>query len=119
MCSGNTGISANEILSGDWAPVRTGTVVSQALDVSAAISVNVVGTGGVTIAALTSGQPGQIVTINNTAPGAGNVTLVNSATTLQLAGSTDLTLTPKSSVTLMMMNSVAPVLWREISRAIA
>lgn len=111
--------SGTELFQGAGAPIRTDTVSANNLNARGGKYVSVDGTSGVTINALINGIAGQQLTIYNSAPGAGNVTLTYSATTLQLAGSANLVLTPRSTVTLVSTGSVAPILWQEIGRKMA
>lgn len=117
----NYGLSSNEIFQGPGAPIRAATVASGILDVGGAVLLQVDGTAApsiTTLRAQTGVQPGQTVSVTNTAT-SGDITFVYSSTTLRLAGSVNLVLTPKSIVTFLCVNSVAPILWQEVSRTIA
>lgn len=118
---GNAGQPAGgtELFSGNFAPVRSAAVATNALVTTGATLLNVDGTGGSTVARLTGGQTGQQVTIANVAAGTGNITFTYSSTELILADSTDLVLVPKSTVTFICTNQAGTILWREIARAIA
>lgn len=117
----NSGLPASttELFQGVGAPFRTDVVNANVLDARGAQYISVDGTSAPTINSFINGIPGQQITIYNSAAGAGNITLTYSATTLQLAGSVNLVLTPKSTVTLVCTGFVAPILWQELSRKIA
>lgn len=117
----NSGLPSvgTRLFQGIGAPFRDEPVNTGNLSARGAQYLRVDGTTSPVITALINGIPGQQVTIYNSAPGAGNVTLVYNVATLQLAGSVDLILTPRSTVTLLCTDNLAPVLWQEVSRKMA
>jgi parallel beta-helix repeat protein len=116
----NYGVSPNELFQGPGSPIRLASATAGALNVGGALLLRVNSTATPIITSLTAAvgaQPGQIVSVTNNGA-SGDVSIVYSATTLKLAGSVNLTLTPGSVVTFMCLNSVAPILWQEMSRTI-